>query len=272
MRNFLLPIFFTLLLPHALRAGVVHLRYAWPGGHVPVCWGGSSDMRSISNAIFDFSHVSDEAVRVVVPEVRKHFRRLAEAQVTPPETGVHLTGWESCSSSDVETVKIMFVRPDTVESRWRPGVFIGGLASLGYRSSENLEHELRPLRGPGQHFLIVAMPDAPNEDVLQSVELLFMHEFGHVLGLRHGHLQSPTTEFQEKIGRGALFTSAHDPSSIMDYDYIEPMIGRARPLDRRLYSPVLSSGDLHSLRCLYSYNRRQRRQLCHAQRRPWEDG
>lgn len=264
MRDYLLLIFLGFLLPHTLMAGVVHPRFAWPGGNAPVCWGGVSDMHDIRNNSVDTSDlwdVSDDQVHVVTPEVRHHFRSLLEAQVTPEKTGVHLSGWESCGPLDIETVKIIFIRPH-VSRQSKP---VGGMASIGYRSKTTPEGGMQPERGPSQHFLIMDMADGMNEDLLQEVEWVFLHEFGHVLGLRHGHLQSPTTERRnEIIGRGALITSAYDPYSVMDYDFLTTVFGLP-------HSATLSAGDLHSLRCLYSYNRSQRRQLCHSRYRPWED-
>ncbi len=267
--SLLLPALFGLLIPLAVRAGVVHPRFAWPGGQVPVCWGEARDMQAISNSVINFSQVGDAAVHVVPPEVRDHFRRFAETQVSPQETGVTLAGWESCGPRDAESVKIVFSRPSALHPRGLPGMLLKGISSLGYRSSYD-GHDLRPMRGPGQHYLIMAYRGGDASD-LRTLEFTFLHELGHVFGLRHGHIQSRTTRYREAAGPGALITSAHDPYSIMDYDFLMPLLEGAQPADGRLHFPMLSSGDQHALRCLYTYDRAQRRRLCRAQERPWEE-
>lgn len=270
-------------------ASVIEPSVAWPTTDITVCWGSFEDARRIKNATSDFSKIKREEVFSFTSSQQQELQSLVDREISMARTGVSLNGWGRCRGEAEEVALFLF--SDRVKLSQSASATTIGIASLGYKRR-------------GMNYTIVNMSPAEyraRNFNWSSLQHVFLHELGHVLGLRHEHIRAEARNCYpratESIGTTARIVGIYDPHSVMNYCYInstqamgllhssasrqafeatfeDPYIrSQARivsqvPFQYRL-NPTLSSGDAHALSCLYRYTTAEKARHCVRTQVPW---
>jgi hypothetical protein len=128
-------------------------------------------------------------------------------------TGIELTGWRNCDDNPghVNEDVILLLNSagkydETSDSR----------ASIGKNSNKKSFVLIRKLSVAKANFL---KPD-------EHLKFISLHEFGHLLGLRHedSHPEAPIRS-QEALSENVLILSGYDSMSVMSYRFMDTMMG-----------------------------------------------
>lgn len=186
-------------------------------------------------------------------EQKAAVQKIVEQEYTTSRTGISFVGWEDCQSLTSEQYDLMIIQDnillpsnETVE-KYR-SFNSEGSAVLGQGAAEQLKTETnqatrvvrkskgffnRDVMKPVMYLLYrpsFRMYD-PYFHALEELQMVALHEFGHVAGLRHEHIRSeakndpncknmqepkPGTPVEELMSTAATYTD-YDPNSVMNY-------------------------------------------------------
>lgn len=278
---------FLYCLPTA--ASIIEPAVAWPTTDITVCWGGYEDARKINNATSDFRRIKREEVLSFTPSQQQELQSLTDREISRGRTGITLSGWDRCRGEQGEVALFLFSNRVRLSRSSSPTTV--GIASLGYKRT-------------GMNYAIVNLSPAEFSSRIfnwSSLQHVFLHEVGHVLGLRHEHIRTEANRcypaVSETIGTTAKIVGIYDPHSVMNYCHInstqamglmhssasrqafeatfqDPYIrSQARiisqvPFQYRI-NPTISSGDAHALSCLYRYTAAEKARHCVRTQVPW---
>lgn len=154
----------------------------------------------------------------VAPELKEFVQKNIQAEFTPERTGIHFVGWKSCEDTKKADVKIVTGNKDMAGY---------GLATAGRISYVNENQEYEFLKS--HSYIYVDMGEISSKLAKPwDVYVTFLHELGHVAGLRHEHIRpeaaaDPACKSlnigpdQELPYKHTANLSAYDPNSIMNY-------------------------------------------------------
>lgn len=296
-------------LSSAAYAAVAEPHYKWQKTNITTCWvDGEMDIDSFSEYHRQRLALALEGKTSILPRTKSRLQNLINREFTPARTGIHFTGWKSCDETKNPDLKIIPINSNATPL---------GRAPIGRSyTSDNLDNG-GFLRGSSYLYLnFRADRSGSLIDPFEDIEVTFLHEMGHVAGLRHEHTHPeakadpacPSNYLAEPLSSRSRVYSAYDPNSIMNYCFLDTVAhnsvidqsstilwveddqiahwvdgsifqrtnhkwSKGGPItslpdpqrSRQTYkiNVTLSRGDLHGLRCLYSYSGQQRGQYCH---------
>ena len=139
------------------------------------------------------------------------------------QTGIELVGWNDCNQDDVSDV-IVFSEDQTKAPKHFTDLSLvptyHGCSSIGDESPGSLLKRFVLIKKLPDHQLKITSA--------QALEVTALHEFGHLLGLRHEHARrfdagqdvncyTQGIALIEAMGKTAKQYAAYDPNSMMNY-------------------------------------------------------
>lgn len=191
---------------------VGELSAKWNKLAVTVCWLDDEALNRAEYAEGTLRRIGNTSSFIKAPDdLKANIKSLVNSEYTIDKTGIHFAGWESCKDTPSYDVQILVVNDKMIA---------GGTASLGRLADLNKDYALVNEHQKG--FVRLNLYDTPKLKItsVESVLSTALHEFGHLAGLRHEHVQSPSIICNlnfERPGTKTSTFSAYDPSSLMDY-------------------------------------------------------
>ncbi len=195
MSPFLLLSFLLTVGAEASGLSVVEPASAWPKRTIRVCWSEEASPR----------HFGENPRRAV--------QEIIQQEYTLARTGIEFVGWESCATLP-EGVADVKIRQSTKNMG---GFFrIWGMASIGKGREDSKPHL----------YLFYDENLAPEYkmDPLEHLQMIALHEFGHLAGLRHEHIRDEALGMEdakcltgEKADSSVSTVGDYDRNSIMNY-------------------------------------------------------
>lgn len=217
-------LFLLLLLSHSLWAGISNYM-VWHKVELKVCFAGKGTQLRVKDAAGVLANWTSDQKKFIQDTLKKEF--------TPSRTGYYFTGFKNClkgQDADVVIVKKPFYTAINFEAR--------GFATVGY-GLLNVADDIPKARG-------LVLLTSRGVDNYATV----VHEFSHVLGLKHEHDHPEAKQLAEKWCDD--YANAHttfyhynlytpfDEVSVMNYCHI-----------RKNKKAGLSSGDREHIRLLF---------------------
>lgn len=261
----------------------------WDKKEIKICLGDYSHLRQTRISESLLSHIRSNEVLTPSAEDFTLVKETITKEYDQNEVGMKFTGWEKCQNLTNEVVLVFINSTDSPYS---------GTASLGQnmKFEVNKDFELSAVLDEGQRngYIILNLNSINNKGDLRSLMFKWnaIHEFGHTLGLRHEHARDesytdpllPADDFlRESVGLTAKMTGKYDPYSVMSYQLtwyivlkgnkfdgsklkLDPRVFQSVPKfwnkDNAEYVPRLSTGDVHTLRCMYVYSDKEKSEKC----------
>ncbi len=202
--------------------------------------------------------------KIVVPPVslREAVQQVIQREFTIKRVGIEFIGWNSCTPDDKSDVQLINYVNGV---GWK---YMTGSSYVGRDYDNVLADSAIERTRPNQPFVHfqAAPPDSPRNSIesqkfWHSLECIFIHEFGHLSGALHDHDSSENVRFPSGISRRV---SVRDFQSVMDYANTESCY----TAQNEGFRATLSRGDQHALRCLYVYDKSQRKAKCRPDYQP----
>ena len=277
----------------------------WKKLEINVCW---LDNRPIQKQDFTNRRLGEvdplmESRTTFNSIYKAKVQEIVSAEYTKERTGIHFIGWKSCQ--EMEQYDLVIITADT----YAPEIFeddfffnyLLGQAVIGridnWLTSSNMPEDKKSY----VYLNLDTQGLAPLVSVFDGVLSTALHEFGHVAGLRHEQIRLEAqvdpicTKFSlgEKPNKDTRFFSVYDPTSIMNYCFLN-MTGQRTGMiftsDSQIYDELddsivastkvadgktqykvrwgLSRGDVHGLRCMYVYKEEEFKEKCNKDFQP----
>lgn len=189
----------------------------WPKRSIRVCWSEESEPRH-------FGETPRRAVQSIVQQ-----------EYTLARTGIEFVGWESCSTLSQGTADVQ-IRQSTKNLG---GFFrVWGLASIGVPQDGNAPHL----------YLFFDQGLQPNfqMDPIEHLQMIALHEFGHLAGLRHEHARPDAKQWEEArcltgetLDEKVESFGNYDRNSIMNYCWNQQIRVRGTSWDMPVPNAIL---------------------------------
>lgn len=170
---------------------------------------------------------------------KEAIKSLIQKEYNSQRIGVEFTGWKDCGDEAKADVIIFTTHDSPHESLndFIMGELPYGQATIGEAGDYNSKREV--FFKPANHlkpFVFIRMVDASEGfkiSPLKALKLTALHEFGHLLGLRHEHARDEAkndpncsttetykTKYSESLDKSTAFYGVYDPNSIMNYCHL----------------------------------------------------
>lgn len=220
------------LLVSSAFGSVVEPFYRWNKTVITVCWIDTDripEERYTSGQLMNMP-VQEQLIRLSEREKRM-IKESIESNYSATRTGISFAGWKNCSDST--SVDAIIYTTDSG---------VPGSSSIGRLTDSDIDGRYAAIEKDKLAFVVVnthvADDKRSNPQSLfrlnsdEYLKFLFLHEFGHLAGLRHEHLRRASRNAPMCIATGHLGYSekAHaktrafdlyDDASIMSYCYLD---------------------------------------------------
>lgn len=291
-----LGFFIIALHSFAAWASVAEPTVAWNKKQVSLCWGTWDEAQNIPK-LLDYwnGKLQPEMFILPLPSLRNSLRLAAESEFKTAETGISYVGWKLCKDDPKADVVLLYSLASTLPFIGYPAIAtIGqdeGPITAPYTRSGHPSPRYLHLTNQRSRNMRLSAEDSLHRD--------FLHELGHVAGLRHEHARIEAAldpsclssnhwywNLREPFYPTTFIFGPYDPSSLMNScrtslltlnslvfpqgnipcaNFADVRVNnlyqiRFRRMVRAKIS--LSLGDRHALRCLYSYTGDEYQRLC----------
>ncbi|MBS1962607.1 MAG: hypothetical protein JST04_10350 [Bdellovibrionales bacterium] len=204
--------------------------FLWKKSELRVCFGSREEAAHTQILSTGFPERALDLLEPFPKTVRNHIRRVVESAYRTSTTHIRFVGWQNCptpfETSDVDVILLGFPVSKEISKRFDYS-FPSGRASVGLSNWEGTALENSSLRP----FVFLDLGEFESEPgyVQNDFDFTVLHEFGHVLGLRHEHLSprfagdpfcrhsSHPPHNTEKSWPHTASVGPYDPFSIMSY-------------------------------------------------------
>ncbi len=248
---------FILFFSVTTRAGIIEPHTLWDKLAIKTCWYDQEDqlaqtrINSIKMAKSKFEFVPKELSKREKAKVQQ----AVERNFSPSRTGIHFVGWKDCSQTQAPDLIVMEAK-SKIPIFSRPS--FNGRAVIGEEGLFTIDEEASSTGFFGKSGLI------SNIALYTQNSGTVVHEFGHVAGLRHEHINSDAKEDElchtrqvtlnfkkpnelETPHDSTLIFTEYDRESIMSYCWLQT---RRKYLDKH-DGVILSEKDQETLRHFY---------------------
>lgn len=299
---------------------VVEPYVKWNKSSIKVCWGDATYIDQISlidaDIISDKNKIISGSNNDSTSEYKEQIKKIIQQEYQLKKVGIEFIGWEKCplptdeNFKSIDLVLLIKTSPPLFSFNWFKEFLSGtiyGEANIGqngyYATIPDLEKNKeyknfltkflfkRYLKGfynkdlTKKSFVLLTQIN-PTKNWSQArvqthQQLVALHEFGHIAGMRHEHTRSEikSDQFCQMIEDQAIFLFAsykrpkieprldssiaygnYDPYSVMSYCYLVAKSQFEEPSFKQYFTNTqiknmkvgLSNGDIHALRCLYN--------------------
>ena len=229
LTNFLLMISIPVL-AETFSAGEPTVK--WNKKSIKVCWQNNdpinmADFAPTQQEELQSLLITQEAIDSVL---KQKIQKKVTTEYTKTRTGIHFVGWKSCL--ETPDYDLALVTGNAAHAPI-PSQVPGGKAPIG-RCQKVEDYSVM---GPQHKSYLYLNAFQSDTNFMVNREGLVLrttlHEFGHVAGLRHEHIQKDaifdkSCFFIRESGHAkTAYFSAYDPSSIMNYCFLNFIEGRA---------------------------------------------
>lgn len=220
----------------------------WDKKDVRVCWYNSPEQLVSREDIYTLHFTP------LTQEQKSHYQQLTEKNYSPEKTGVHFVGWRDCSEKDEMSTSDAIIMANTGDLQ--SGFWGYSDLALGYEDSSTtsdghydksffsrIDQETRMSSKRVVRLALdrIAEVVTPLNNILnrsssllaEEVEVLrdatFIHELGHLAGMRHEHARTDRdlklhSAFQFRLSEDQLssattYHTPYDHLSIMNYNH-----------------------------------------------------
>lgn len=246
----------------------------WKKTTITVCWAKKSDEDKICRTKGHLPKIEVES-----DEFKKEIQDIITKEYTKEKTGIYFTGWNNCSDGGAYDVMLF-------ATSFSNSIIQGaaGEASIGPCTQFSDNPAGRP------YVILGARASNLKLDVIDDLRMTALHEFGHLAGLYHEHLNLPeVVTMLAQRNETYVQTSSLDDHSVMNYQFNENLrkngFAFIQRKDQRVFAKGsnivavksiddsteevnvrigLSNGDLNALRCLYVYSASEKKKQCNG--------
>jgi hypothetical protein len=256
----------------------------WQKKEITVCWASKAqqDKACRGSGLIEIENGPANATNL-----KKEIQDIIVKEYTLAKTGIHYVGWKSCSENEPYDVMLF------TTSYTKPFVLEGGLGEASLGPCSNYKNSEYPERN--KPYVVFGFDSRSIRQGLlaqQDLRITALHEFGHLSGLYHEHMNDPDLiEFLNKQSEDqhVVATSVKDDISVMNYEFnllvqnkglnfIQQKSNRAVRSESNIVkiksineneeevniSIGLSNGDIHALKCLYVYSASEKKSKCNS--------
>lgn len=255
----------------------------WKKKEITVCWARKENQNKICRGT-GLIEVEDELPNA--ENLKKDIRDIISQEYTLAKTGIHYIGWKSCSDNEPYDVMLF------TTSYTKPLVLEGGLGEASIGPCTTFQSD--GYTGNKPYVILGLDSRSSRQGILaqQDLRITALHEFGHLSGLHHEHMNDPDLiDFLNKQSEDqhVVATSVKDDVSVMNYEFnllvqnkglnfIQLKSKRAVSSESNIVKIKsinesqeevnitigLSSGDIHALKCLYVYSVAEKKTICNS--------
>jgi hypothetical protein len=213
---------------------------AWTKQSISVCWGTENH--------FVMSQMKQVGGMAYNEDQKQAIKTIIQKEFTLKEVGIEFVGWKDCDV-DASNGDVVLLRQEIVLEDGETAMIRGGMASIGQFG------EVHPFTDPVtlksyskmvRAFSLAKPSMLLNTSVIKTgrvtsaekLQLIALHEFGHLGGLRHEHIRyteakadpncrltSSLNKLQpEEAYQSTKFTGPYDYNSIMNYCFINAVM------------------------------------------------
>ena len=292
MKSYLLML---TIIPTIAFGSLANYEARWSKRALSVCFsnGTSSERIELPGypgvSLGDIVEFSEEEKQTILSVLKENF--------SLADVGITFTGFKDCNltpKADVHVLKFLSQDPKT-PAGWASGTGNPRVSSTCHSPENGCTNDTSEYQSDReQHYVGLNFPPAPGRRTSNEarLQLLTLHEFGHIAGLYHEHVRPERDSDRNCRDRGGqefgppwelrpeVVFGPYDSNSVMNYCYLRMVNwvhgveifttrGEELPIlltDPSIYSqhqegnrlrtvitPKLSSGDRETLRCLYVY-------------------
>lgn len=250
-------IFITLLFSMSSKAGIVEPNTLWDKTAVVTCWYDQEAQLGLTiiNSVKMAKQKYDFVPKELSKKEKEKVQQAVERNFSPTRTGIHFIGWKDCSQTENPDLIVMEAK-SRIPILNRPG--FNGRAVIGEEGLFSADEQTGATGYFGKSGLV------SNVALYTQQSGTVVHEFGHVAGLRHEHIQEEAKdddlchktqvplnfkkpEGLEKPHSTTLIFTEYDQKSIMNYCWL---ITQRKSLDKA-DGVILSEKDQETLRHFY---------------------
>ncbi len=246
-------IILTLLTLNSTFAGIIEPRVIWDKRSITTCFYDNEAQLSLTRLKNkkETKKDYDFIPRILSRRERRKVQETIEANFSRERTGIHFVGWKKCSQESNPDLIVLEAK-GKIPFLTRPS--FNGRAVIGEEGMLTQDHG-------GNHGFFQKSGLVSHVALYTQNRGTVVHEFGHVAGLRHEHVNKAsktdpncqnfavTLDFDnlEPAYATAEFVTDYDPQSIMNYCWLQPN----RSQHNRNKGIILSNKDIETLKSYY---------------------
>lgn len=209
----------------------------WKSKNISVCWGKPDDTDRTTMPQTSKNMIKHSSFGVLGEKDRKLVQDTINREYNTAATGMEFTGWRDCTVDDTADVIIFSSDLSKGVLRSMDDLFLmmaeagayDGIASIGIEGAQSGLKQFVHIKRLAAEELKVSQDE--------SLQIVALHEFGHLAGLRHEHARfadahsdancaAQGIQLHEARGKTAKAFGVYDPNSIMNYCHIFTMLYR----------------------------------------------
>ncbi len=289
-----------------LMAGILNLvepNVSWSNPEVRVCFANYSQLKDTSFSTYQYK-VTENSFSFFSDEQKLVIKNIVTKEYTPERTGIHFVGWNDCQSDPQSDVYIFNLEDKDQYFTGTASLGESGLLTFVDAKGPRKLNIMQRRKTSKKNYIAfnTAFITTNTLSFNEKLEMVSLHEFGHVAGLRHEHADKNITtnkrfndlnciavqfEYGEKSFDSTTKSSVYDANSIMNYCYMYLLeqigLNYTQEVGPEKYDLLdssvitkestssginhkirigLSQGDLHALGCLYQYDKKTKKAIC----------
>jgi hypothetical protein len=213
----------------------------WSKKQIKVCWGGTESMsKTFVKTQMSSSEQTDLYLSSLIssmdPASKLTVKKTINQEYNAATIGITFSGWKSCLETPDADVILFTIKddPHTAMDQMFSSNLPIGQATIGQGGELNRQTDQWNKSDKKLKPFVFLRKVEPSENLqlstAEALKITALHEFGHLLGLRHEHARlEAKNDLNCKVGGVRLgeevdlstdFYSVYDPNSIMSYCHV----------------------------------------------------